>query len=125
MTITRFKADFPRLPHVEELKMILGPGHYEEPFWSHTSKDFFDVVLLKFPALKVIHIDARVQTLKEPPLVEVSKCFVAQGVHVKICSLNSSGGKPRGNISEIKDHLEKANIEITDSCAYSNTCHCW
>ncbi|OLP80828.1 hypothetical protein AK812_SmicGene38711 [Symbiodinium microadriaticum] len=59
MSLSLFVHTFPIVKHVTEVKLILGPGHYEEPSWPADGAHSFVAALNeKLPKLECVRMKA-------------------------------------------------------------------
>mmetsp|Transcript_160759 Transcript_160759/g.515933 ORF Transcript_160759/g.515933 Transcript_160759/m.515933 type:complete len:299 (+) Transcript_160759:268-1164(+) len=93
MSFSHFVTHFPALPHISELRLLMGPGHYEEPTWPQGTvggEVVAAALLEKFPGLTSLVVEALVESLTAPPLLDVAFSFRARGVEFSICELRAA-----------------------------------
>lgn len=102
MSLRHFEHAFPRLPGIREVRMVLGPGHYEEPSWPRgplVGKRIADALLEKFPGLEALAAEVRVESESDPPVVGLARSLAARGVGCSVAELRPASGRPAARLA--------------------------
>jgi len=91
MSVSRFVASFPSLPGVQNLQMVLGPGHYEEPTWPSV-ETFVDGLCKHFPSLSCLQLEVLVESATVPPVSAAAALLKEHGIEVVIGRIRPARG---------------------------------
>lgn len=119
MSLAHFAAAFPVLPAVQELRAILGPGHYEEPGWPSGkagARAAAGVLLQKFPGLGRLVVEAAVESPSSPPLVDLGAALQQRGVTLRVLELRAASRRASaGVVRKVAERLRAAGVELGES----------
>lgn len=90
MSLRHFLESFPRLPHLQELRLVIGPGHYEEPVWpqAETLQSTLGSRLpALLPSLRSLTVDVKVESVGSPPMACIVQIIRSLGVSLVIRSI--------------------------------------
>lgn len=114
MSLSHFREHFPQLPHVRELRLIMGPGHYEEPTWPQGpagGKAVAEALLAKLPAVTSVRVEALIESATVPPLLSLASALRARGVGLSVVAVRPASRRvPPGVVANVAAALQKAHI---------------
>ncbi|CAE7409410.1 Ctse [Symbiodinium microadriaticum] len=85
MSLSLFVHTFPIVKHVTEVKLILGPGHYEEPSWPADGAHSFVAALNeKLPKLECVRMKVHSESAAAPPLVPILLELLGHGFNTHL-----------------------------------------
>ncbi|CAE7250032.1 Ctse [Symbiodinium natans] len=85
MSLSLFAQRLPTVATITEVKLVLGPGHYEEPSWPVDGAHIFVTALrAKLPNLERIRMKVHAESVAAPPLVPILLALHASGIDTQL-----------------------------------------